>query len=209
MLSELHYPFSVIGLPETKIKSGQENIINIELQGYQFISQPSISNAGGVGCFIHGNLDISILSDLTLTKENIEALWIEVHNSSQRNTLCAIIYRHPQGSVDQFMEYLNLCLEKTHRERKYCIIMGDFNLDLLKYESHEDTDNFINTLGSFFFHPQILQPTRITDHSATLIDNIFLNSIEHFTISGNIVYDLTDHLPNFLIIHKATSPSNK
>ena len=81
--------------------------------------------------------------------------------------------------------------------------------DRLKYESHEDTDNFINTLGSFFFHLQILQPTRITDHSATLIDNIFLNSIEHFTISGNIVYDLTDHLPNFLIIHKATSPSNK
>ena len=118
MLSELHYPFLIIGLAETKIMSGQENIINTELQGYQFISQPSISNAGGVGCFIHGNLNISIRSVLTLTKENFEALWIEVHNSSQRNILCAIIYRHPHGSVDQFMEYLNLCLKMTHSERK-------------------------------------------------------------------------------------------
>ena len=55
----------------------------------------------------------------------------------------------------------------------------------------------------FFFQPYryILQPTRITDHSAALIDNIFLNLIERFTISGNIVHDLSDHLPNFVIFH--------
>ena len=83
--------------------------------------------------------------------------------------------------------------------------MGDFNIDILKIESHTATDTFLNTLGSYFFQPQILQPTRITDHSATLIDNIFFNSIEHFTISGNIVHDLTDHLPNFIIFNKFTT----
>ena len=42
-----------------------------------------------------------------------------------------------------------------------------------------------------------------------LIDNIFLNSIEHFVISGNVVYDLTDHLPNFVIFEKFSFlPSN-
>lgn len=68
--------------------------------------------------------------------------------------------------------------------------MGDFNIDLLKYNSHIGSENFINTLSSFFFQPQILQPTRITDHSSTLIDNIFFNSAEHFIIigSGNLVY---------------------
>ena len=79
--------------------------------------------------------------------------------------------------------------------------MGDFNIDLLK-TSEPCSDNFINTLGSFFYQPHILQPTRITDHTAALIDNLFFNSIEHFTISGNIVYDLTDHLPNFTILNK-------
>ena len=29
--------------------------------------------------------------------------------------------------------------------------------------------------------------------------------MEHLTLSGNIVYDVTDHLPNFLIIQKFTS----
>ena len=38
---------------------------------------------------------------------------------------------------------------------------------------------------------------------------ILFNSIEHFTISGNIVYDLTDHLANFIILNNLGSlPSN-
>ena len=42
-----------------------------------------------------------------------------------------------------------------------------------------------------------------------MIDNIFFNSIEHFTISGNIVYDLTVYLPNFINFSNFGSlPSN-
>ena len=33
----------------------------------------------------------------------------------------------------------------------------------------------------------------------------FFNSVSHHTISGNLVYDLTDHLPNFLIVNKFTT----
>ena len=83
--------------------------------------------------------------------------------------------------------------------------MGDFNLDLLKFDSHQDTNNFLNTLSSFVFQPQILQPTRITEHSATLIDIIFFNSLDHFVISGDLIYDLSGRLPNFLIITKYSS----
>ena len=83
--------------------------------------------------------------------------------------------------------------------------MGDFNINLLNFETHTDTDTFINTLGSYCFHPQILQPTRITDHSATLINNIFFNSLEHIVISGNTLCDITDHLPNFFIVNKISN----
>ena len=107
------------------------------------------------------------------------------------------------------MNYINLTIDQI-QEEKLCLIMGDFNLfDLLKFNTHSTSENFLNVFGSFFFQPHILQPTRITDHSSTLIDNIFFNSIEHFTISGNIVYDLTDHLPNFIIFTKfSTLPAN-
>ena len=37
----------------------------------------------------------------------------------------------------------------------------------------------------------------------------FFNSLEHFSISGNLCYDLSDHLSNFLIVSKLSSlPAN-
>ena len=107
------------------------------------------------------------------------------------------------------LDFINNALDKINKENKYCLLLGDFNIDLLKFDLHPGTDYFINTLGSFLFHPHILKPTRITHHSATLIDNIFFNSLEHHIISGNILSGITDNLPNFIIINKLSAlPKN-
>ena len=209
MLSELYYSFSLIGLTETKFKVGQPEVTNTNILGYQFISQPSHSMAGGVGFYIKNSLSYMLRTDLTTTKDEFEALWIELQNKGKTNVICGVIYRHPSGNLDTFLGYLNSGIEKISQENKIYVLMGDFNVDLLKVDSHLNSDKFLNIMVSYFFQPHILQPTRITDHSATLIDNIFLNTLDHFVISGNIVYDLTDHLPNFLIFDKFTSlPSN-
>ena len=54
--------------------------------------------------------------------------------------------------------------------------------------------------------PHILQPNRVTDHSATMTDNIFTNATEYDTISGNILNRLADHFSQFLIIKKIPVP---
>ena len=87
--------------------------------------------------------------------------------------LCGVIYRHPSSGLEDFMNYLNTVIGKINRENKYCAIMGDSNIDLLKSESQTSTDDFLNNLVTSFFQPYILQQTRIINHSATLIDNIF------------------------------------
>ena len=50
--------------------------------------------------------------------------------------------------------------------------------------------------------PCILQPTRVTDHSATVIDDIFSNITDYETYSGNITTLTADHFAQFLIIKK-------
>jgi hypothetical protein len=52
--------------------------------------------------------------------------------------------------------------------------------------------------------PLILRPTRITEHTATLIDNIFTNDIENIESSTNgiIFSDISDNLP---IVHVRNS----
>ena len=46
----------------------------------------------------------------------------------------------------------------------------------------------------------ILQPTRITSHFNTLIDNTFSNVIDPGMICGNLTATIPDHLHQFLII---------
>ena len=48
--------------------------------------------------------------------------------------------------------------------------------------------------------PQITLPTRITDTSMTIIDNIYSNTFSHETFSGNIVIEIADHLLQFISV---------
>ncbi len=53
--------------------------------------------------------------------------------------------------------------------------MGDFNIDLLKVNIYAKTNEFANDVISQGFIPKLTRPTRITPHSATLIDHIYSN----------------------------------
>ena len=83
----------------------------------------------------------------------------------------------------------------------------------MNYNYHNPTNEFLDSLASNSFIPLILQPTRITSHSNTLIDNIFSNIIDPDIISGNLTATISDHLPQFAIVpnmfgHTASNKSN-
>ena len=84
------------------------------------------------------------------------------------------------------MEHIESTLTKIDKNKYAVFLMGDFNIDLLKYESHNYINDFINSLVSHSFLPYILQPTRVTDHSSTIIDNIFSDITDYENSSGNI-----------------------
>ena len=94
-----------------------------------------------------------------------------------------------------FIEKVNEIISGVTKGNKHCYITGDFNLDLLKHESHLVTAQFIESLFAFGFLPKITKPTRVTAHSATLIDNIFTNNTTVSSKGGLIISDISDHLP--------------
>ena len=94
------------------------------------------------------------------------------------------------------MNILNLYFDKFLRKIRF--VLGDFNIDLLKVDSFTPANKFFNTLSSNFFAPYILQPSRPI--SKTLIDNIFINSIDYTSTSGNLTIQLADHLFQFVIL---------
>ena len=57
--------------------------------------------------------------------------------------------------------------------------------------------------------PQITIPARITPRSKALIDNIFSNSADESSISGNLWYSISDHLAQFLIYPEFKTKNNR
>ena len=78
--------------------------------------------------------------------------------------------------------------------------MGDFNIDLLKYDTHGDSSDFLDAMYASFLLPYINAPSRVTPHSKTLIDNIFFNTIEDSSVSGNLVTTISYHYGQFLFM---------
>ena len=89
------------------------------------------------------------------------------------------------GLTDFNCCYLNKLLENISKEQKSIFLLGNFNVNLLNYNAHNKTNEFLDSLASNSVTPLILQPTRITSHSNILID-IFPNFIDPDIISGNL-----------------------
>ena len=151
--------------------------------------------------------------DLTLNSpSNFEASFVEIVLPNRKNLIVGCIYRHGASSlpIRDFTEnHLQPLLFKISKEKKECAIMGDFNIDLLKMSNA--ASDFNDNMSSHFFTPFILQPTRL--RSKTLIDNIFVNSLEYHSYSGNLLYELSDHLMQFVIfegfVKESSLPSRK
>ena len=123
-----------------------------------------------------------------------------------------MIYRHLSNDTTDFnRNYLNTLLDKISKEQKHIFLLGDFNMNFLSYNEYRPTNNFLDSLASNSLLPYILQPTRLTGQSNTLIDDIFGNLTSHEVISGNITATISDHLPQFLIAPNvfANPSSNK
>lgn len=89
-------------------------------------------------------------------------------------------------------------------ERKFCVITGDFNLDLLKSEVSLPTQDLVNLFQHRHFFNLINKPTHVTSTSATIIDDIWCNDPSK-VVSSDIIYArASDHFPviaSFSVAH--------
>ena len=126
--------------------------------------------------------------DLNIYKANqLESTFVEIINPKKGNIVLGCLYKHPNMDVIDFKNnYLSQIFEIVSKEQKQVFLLGDFNKNLLNYNDHQTTNDFLDLLASNSFTPYILHPTRITSHSKTLIRNIFSNFISPEIIFSNI-----------------------
>ena len=202
-LKSLEFTFSFIGLSETWLRN--ETCELYCLDGYEHVEQHRTYKSGcGVGLFVHHTIPFTQRNDLSYLDELIECVTIEIEKqvfNTTENVIISVIYRPPNTDTRLFTENINIVLNIIKRENKICYFMGDYNINILNYDSHSATAQFVDLLYSYALLPLINRPTRISQSSATLIDNIFTNNIDTIDKDrqGILVTDITDHFPVFYI----------
>ena len=79
----------------------------------------------------------------------LESVFIEIICPNTSNLITGCIYKHPILHIGDFnSNFISPLLHKLSKESsKQTFLLGDFNIDLLKYESSE-----LDTLSSIFCH---------------------------------------------------------
>ena len=147
-----------------------------------------------IDCVCEARLFLSSTVVFSCT-ECAEPLFVEINRPKEKNIIVGVVYRPPNQKLQDFMNSLDLLLASISKENKICYVVGDWNLHLINHHCHESTGEFLEIMYSRMFFPLITCPTRIT-----LIDNIFTNNLNNFSVSGLMFCDISDHLPIFTLL---------
>ena len=216
---------NIIVVTETHIQEnhnmGDNELKNI-IPGYILYHKGRNRKGGGIGIFIDKNIcENRELEFESCFKDGVfEGLIITIPGqlivqNRKKNMVILGIYRPPgNDKVDTFLTTLRDCLHSIDKNSNEVLVTGDLNLDLLRYETHTPTAEYIDIMTSHQMLPYIVRPTRIKHRSATLIDHIFMKGNRQ-VFSGILATELagshgfTDHLPVFCILNNGLTDTYK
>ena len=199
-LKNISVDFDIIALSETWFVPEKHNLSNYSLNNYTlYTSSRDNKTGGGVAIYAHDTLQHKLVNEISsVVNDCYESVFIDVNVHDNTNIRLGCIYRAPNTDIKLFNDELENILEFT--DKKSMFLCGDFNIDLLKYESHQYSSDFVNQLFSYGYYPLINLPTRITSSTSTLIDNIFTNVIDVKMANGILINDISDHLPIYTMV---------
>ena len=111
-------------------------------------------------CILKKVFNIVLDMALLLTLMKVKCYGLKFESDRNSNMICGVVYRHPSSNLETFLNKFYSVIGKINQERKLCFKY----LVTLIFDKHSLTEDFINTLSSFFLEPHILKPTRITNH---------------------------------------------
>ena len=193
LLNLLTTQFDMICFTESWLTNDTKHLINIP--GYTSYHTLRLNRrGGGISMYVSDRFLVTTLDEVSVCSSVIETLFLNVSYGG-KTFIVGTIYKPPSSGDNLFLETFNSLYNHATQNFSYRIyICGDFNIDLMG----DNCQNFLNIMFANSLMPSISKPTRISDSSATLIDNIFLNSGQQVK-SGILTVDLSDHLPIFLL----------
>ncbi len=146
---------------------------------------------GSVITYISDRYDYDRRYDLEVS--TIETIWIEIKPSKSANILVCTVYRPEEERMPEWNIKFRQEMESTYIENKEIILMGDFNIDLLRYD--EVPIKWKDFIDGFSLTQVIEEPTRVTPQQQSLLDHIYVtqpNNIRQWSVPKS---GMSDHFP--------------
>ena len=193
---------AVIGITESKL----DNSINdneVQINGYSIIRNDRNRNGGGVACYIREDL---YFNSKNIFDKHIEAVFFEILIPKMKTISVGIFYRPP--SQNEFLELIVKDLHDIDFVKHEVFILGDFNVNLFcnnKYILNEKNDigslvpisplinKYKELCQTFGVTQLIMEPTRYSCNTSTLLDHILTNTENKISSSGVIDIGISDH----------------
>ena len=144
--------------------------------------------------------------DIKFNSPEFESVFIKLELHNGECVGLGSIYRPPNTDPKKFNEEYCAIVSQLKKECQNVVIGLDHNMDFLKLNKHESTQDFINQNLELGMLPTVTRPTRITKTSATLIGNIIVSMNYVGRYSCNVLIDnISDHLPSILSLSGVTA----
>ena len=195
-LTELNFNFDALRITQSWLDDLTKGLIHFSnYSSYHSLRSNNIKS-GDVSVYISNPFKVRLIAECTILNDNIETCFLNLKRDNKR-IVSGIVYRPPSGDYKE-------CINTIEGIIEYCkypnldnfILCGDFNIDLLNYENNYISLQFLNSIQSNSLLPTITKPTRVTDDTATLIDNIFVMNPINVSF-GIVICDISDHFPIF------------
>ena len=98
--------------------------------------------------FINSKHNLIQRTDLNIKNSDCDSVFIEIPD---RNIIVGIVYKPDCVDYEDFISQIELALITITKEKKRGFIMGDFNIDLLKYNHNHQVNTFVNLVYSYSF----------------------------------------------------------
>ena len=80
-------------------------------------------------------------------KKELDSIFIVVINSKGKNLIIGYIYQFRSINPSEFTGiYISKLLGKISKEDKTIVLMGHFNIDLLKYDTNTDSTTCLDSM---------------------------------------------------------------
>lgn len=179
--------FDVLAISETWLTDAIPNSA-ISIDGYTFYRADRDGRGGGTGIYIKNTFKSTAI-ELNIF---VEQVWIRVKIGK---TVYAIgsVYRAPAVDINSFLERFEDTLSDILPTCDEMLCLGDFNINFLDIRVSAVT-LFRSLLDAFGLIQLIEEPTRVTQHTSTLIDLIIVTPSVGIGGSGVIdASDISDH----------------